>query len=266
MADVLASILADKALEVAAAKVARPLRDLEPLARAARPARDFFGALQRTDRGARIIAECKRMSPSRGVMIDPYDAVTLAQAYARGGAAAISVLTDTKYFGGALEHLTKVTQAVSVPVLRKDFVIDAYQVWEARAAGADTFLLLAGPLDTPQLESLIQLGRSLGMEPLIESHDEDELRLALATSGRVFGVNNRNLKDFGVDLDTSRRLADRLASRSSPHVLVCESGIKTARDIELMRPLGYNAFLIGEALVTHSDPQAGLAALLAPVR
>jgi indole-3-glycerol phosphate synthase len=266
MANVLARILADKTQEVAAAKAARPLREVEAAARAAKPARDAFAALARPDRGARIIAECKKMSPSRGVLREPYDPVALATAYARGGAAAISVLTDGPYFGGALAHLTAVAAAVTVPVLRKDFVVDAYQVWEARAAGADTFLLLAGTLDTPQLESLIQLGRSLGMEPLIESHDEGELALALDTSGRIFGINNRDLKTFGVNLDNSRRLAARFATRSSPYVLVSESGIKSAHDIELMRPLGYNAFLIGEALVTHPDPQAGVAALLAPVR
>jgi indole-3-glycerol phosphate synthase len=266
MADVLSRILADKAQEVAAAKAARPQREVEAAARTARPARDFFRALALEGAGARVIAECKRKSPSRGVLCDPYDPVELARAYERGGAAAISVLTDGPYFGGALAHLTAVAQAVSLPVLRKDFVIDEYQVWEARAAGADTFLLIAGPLDAARLETLIQLGRSLGMEPLIESHDEAELTLALATSGRIHGINNRNLKTFGVDFESSRRLAARFAGRTPRPVLVCESGIKTAHDIELMQPLGYNAFLIGEALVTHSDPQAGLAALLAPAR
>jgi indole-3-glycerol phosphate synthase len=261
MAHILDEIIAHKRTEVAAAKARRPLAEVVAAAAQAPPARDFPAALA-DGRSARVIAECKRKSPSKGILAPSYDPVALASAYAAGGAAAISVLTDERFFGGELAHLTAVRGAVGVPVLRKDFIIDEYQIYEARAAHADTYLLIAGVLDAARLEALLAVGRSLGMEPLIEAHDAAEVELALATSGRIFGINNRNLKTFSVDLATSRELL-ALARRGDPgRIVVCESGIKGPSDIELMRGVGYNAFLIGEALVTHSDPRSALQDLI----
>jgi indole-3-glycerol phosphate synthase len=257
LSDILTQIIANKRIEVAAAKARKPLSRVEEEANAQPPARDFFASVSRTD-GPRIIAECKRMSPSRGVMVQNYDPKALALAYERGGAAAISVLTDEKFFGGTLDHLTTVRDAVSLPVLRKDFIIDEYQIVEARAARADTFLLLS----PSEIEALIAVGRRFGMEPLVESHTEAELDAALATSARVLGVNNRNLKNFAIDLETAKGLVARAHRKSPKPLMVCESGIKTQGDIELMRAVGYNVFLIGEALATHSDPQTGIQNLL----
>lgn len=264
MSDILAQILANKAKEVAAAKERVPQAAVEKSARAARPVRDFYAALKKNGpgNGARIIAECKQKSPSRGVMVADYDPVRLACSYEKGGAAAISVLTDEVFFGGVLEHLSSVTAAVSLPVLRKDFIIDAYQIFEARAHGADTFLLLAGPLDTQQLDEFIDLGRSLGMEPLIESHTAFELNLASASRGRIFGINNRDLKTFAIDLAHAQSLYEAAQRGDPTRVVVCESGIKSRNDIEVMSAVGYKAFLIGETLATHSDPDAGLQELL----
>lgn len=259
--DILAEIIAHKRTEVAAAKAKRPLADVDRDAKAAPKARDFLGTLARTD-SARIIAECKRQSPSRGVMLQNYDPVALARSYQKGGAAAISVLTDEKFFGGVLGHLSAVRDAVQLPVLRKDFIVDAYQIAEARAARADTFLLLSGVLSARELESLIQVGRSYGMEPLVESHSEAEFDAALSTSAKILGINNRNLKTFSIDLKTSEDLVRKARKRSPKPLMVCESGIKTREDIERMQGVGYNVFLIGEALATHKSPEAGLQNLL----
>ena len=196
-------------------------------------------------------------------MIDPYDPAHLATAYAAGGAAAISVLTDEIYFGGHLQHLAAVRRSVQVPILRKDFIVSEYQIYEARAHGADSFLLLSGPLSAQELDALIAVGRSLGMEPLIESHTATELTAALTTNGSIFGINNRDLRTFNTDLEGGADLLAQ-AQRDKPEaVFVCESGIKTRPDIERMQSLGYNVFLIGEALVTHSDPRSAVKNLIA---
>jgi len=265
LSDILAAIIADKHLEVAAAQKQCSPAEIERLAYLAPKARDFHAALA-SRAGARIIAECKSRSPSRGLFLDPYEPVALAQAYERGGAAAISVLTDGKYFGGALAHLSAVRAAVAIPVLRKDFIVSTYQIYEARAAGADAFLLISGVLTAAELEPLIQLGRKLGMEPLIESHSEAEFAEATATSGRILGVNNRNLKTFGIDLAISRKLAGLAQAKNPALLLVCESGIKTAADVELMQGVGYNVFLVGESLITHADPEAAVRTLITPSR
>ncbi len=261
MSDILDQIIAHKRTEVAAAKARRSLAALEAEAKKAPPARDFLGSLSRTDT-ARIIAECKRMSPSRGVMVQNYDPTALARAYEAGGAAAISVLTDEKFFGGVLGHMTAVRDAVQLPVLRKDFIIDAYQIVEARAARADTFLLLSGVLSPQELEDLIRIGRRYGMEPLVESHTDAELAAALSTSAKILGINNRNLKTFSIDLQTSQDLLAQAALKTPRPLMVCESGIKTRDDVERMQAVGYNVFLIGEALATHASPQLGLQNLL----
>ncbi len=261
MSDILSQIIAHKRAEVAKAKATKSLPTLKAEARAAPQPRDFLGSLSRTDT-ARIIAECKRMSPSRGVMVQNYDPKALAEAYERGGAAAISVLTDEKFFGGVLSHMTAVRDAVQLPVLRKDFIIDAYQILEARAARADSFLLLSGVLSPEELEDLIRVGRDYGMEPLVESHTDGELTAALSTSAKILGINNRNLKTFSIDLKTSQDLLAQAALRTPRPLMVCESGIKTRDDVERMQAVGYNVFLIGEALATHANPQSGLQNLL----
>jgi indole-3-glycerol phosphate synthase len=260
--DILQEILANKHREVAAAVAKISLEQIQELAHKAPPARSFLDALSPKHK-PRIIAECKRKSPSRGVMINPYDPVRLATAYADGGAAAISVLTDENFFGGHLQHLAAVRKAVNLPILRKDFIVSEYQIYEARAHGADSFLLLSGPLSANELSAFITVGRTLGMEPLIESHTAGELTAALTTDGSIFGINNRDLRTFSTDLKGGADLL-ALAQREKPDALfVCESGIKTRPDIERMQTLGYNVFLIGEALVTHSDPRSAVQNLIA---
>lgn len=262
MSDILQEIIAHKLTEVAAAKQQRPLEELIEACRSAPAVCSFSKALTDNHPKLRIIAECKRQSPSKGILVRDYDPVALATAYQRGGAAAISVLTDSRYFGGDLADLSQVRAAVEIPVLRKDFIIDPYQVYEARAAGADSFLLLSGVLSTAQLDSLIELGRTLGMEPLIESHSAQELAGATASCGLILGVNNRNLKDFSVDLDIARKLYEQGASSRGGRIMVCESGIKSPADVEKLSHVGYKAFLVGEALVTHPDPTAAIKALI----
>lgn len=260
MSDILQQIIEHKRQEVALAKLRVPLATLVRQCQQAPKVRSFYSALQSTG-SPRIIAECKKQSPSKGIMVASYDPVALASAYAAGGAAAISVLTDERYFGGCLDDLRKVRNAVELPVLRKDFIIDSYQIYEARAAGADSFLLLAGVLDTSALDALIAVGRSLAMEPLIESHTAPELRQAIATKGLIFGINNRNLKDFSIDLGIARELYEVGAASGQDRLMVCESGIKSGSDVENLTHVGYKAFLVGEALVTHPDPTAAVQAL-----
>ncbi|MBM4253295.1 MAG: indole-3-glycerol phosphate synthase TrpC [Deltaproteobacteria bacterium] len=260
--DILAAIIADKHREVAAAAVNLPLAEVKERAEKAKPALSFLDAI-RGHTKPRIIAECKRQSPSRGIMRVDYDPVALAREYAAGGAAAISVLTDEKYFGGHLNHLQTVRAAVTLPLLRKDFIVSEYQIYEARAHGADTFLLLSGPLSPDQLNQFIAIGRSLGMEPLIESHTAAEIAAALSTDGKIFGINNRDLKTFSTNLKGGADLLRDASAKRPDAAFVCESGIKTRADIERMQALGYNVFLIGEALVTHADPRTALATLIA---
>lgn len=261
MDDILKKIIEHKHREVVAAKNRRPLAQVQAEMAAAPPPRSFVQALTNIST-PRVIAECKRQSPSRGVLLRDYDPVYLAKQYEQGGAAAISVLTDEAFFGGRLDHLTSVRQSVSVPVLRKDFIIDPYQIYETRAAGADTFLLLSGVLSQKELEAHLQIGRSLGMEPLIESHTAAEFEAALATTGQVFGINNRDLKTFTIDLENSRSLLSLAAPRTPHPIMVCESGIRGPEDVLSMRRAGYNAFLVGEGVAAHKDPKAAVAALV----
>lgn len=263
---ILDDILLTKKQEVEAAKKRCSLAEMISLARATPPARNFLKALEPlpTPSGMRprVIAECKRKSPSRGVMRDPYDPVAIAKSYAANGAAAISVLTDEQFFGGQLRHLIDVVDAVPIPVLRKDFIIDEYQVYEARAAGADSFLLLAGPLDTAALQYLIEVGREFEMEPLVEAHNSHELAVALATDALIIGINNRNLRDFSVSFDQASLLLKQARQTDLERIVVCESGIKSSIDIVRMTGVGYNAFLIGESLVTTPDPGKSLNELI----
>jgi indole-3-glycerol phosphate synthase len=205
-----------------------------------------------------LIAECKRRSPSRGVLKTDYDPIAQATAYARGGAAAVSVLTEPSFFDGALDHLTRVRAAIDVPVLRKDFLVDPYQLYEARVAGADAVLLIVAALDDARLARLLDEARRLGLAALVEVHDEAELDRALAAGATVVGVNNRNLRTLAVDLGVSARLAARLPAGVTA---VSESGVASAADVRRLAALGFHAFLVGERLMTSGDPEGDLRAL-----
>jgi indole-3-glycerol phosphate synthase len=225
------------------------------------PAFQFHQALSRPDR-LNVIAECKRRSPSKGVLRPEYDPVAIASGYAAAGAAAISVLTEPTFFDGSLDHLRAVRNAVSVPVLRKDFVVSEYQVLEARAAGADAILLIVAALTPGELRSLAAYAARLGLDALVEVHDADELSIAIDAGARVIGVNNRNLRTLSVDVTASETLIERMPKDV---VSVSESGLRTSDDLVKLRRLGYGAFLIGERFMTAVDPGAALRDLLAGV-
>ncbi len=206
-----------------------------------------------------VIAECKRRSPSKGVLAPQYDPAAVATAYARGGAAAISCLTEPTFFDGALEHLAAVRQAVSLPLLRKDFVIDEYQLFEARAIGADAILLIVAALEQKTLVSLQQRARDLGLAVLVEVHDEAEMTRALDAGARLVGVNNRNLRTLQVSVHASERLAAMLR----PDVIgVSESGLQSRDDLRRLSALGYRAFLVGERFMTDPDPARAIGELI----
>ena len=206
-----------------------------------------------------VIAECKRRSPSKGVLAPDYDPVRIAKAYEAGGAAAISVLTEPTFFDGALEHLAAVRAAVTIPLLRKDFVVDEYQLLEARAAGADAVLLIAAALDQRDLVRLDRRARELGLATLVEVHDEQELTRAVDAGARIVGVNNRNLRTLAVDVEGSYRLAVRFPR----HVIgVSESGLKSRAELERLSAAGYRAFLIGERFMTDPDPARAIRQLV----
>jgi indole-3-glycerol phosphate synthase len=201
-------------------------------------------------KGIKLIAEVKKASPSKGVLRPYFDPVALAETYAGNGAAAISVLTDTEYFQGSLEHLTAIRQAVNLPLLRKDFIYDEYQIYESAAYGADALLLVAAILEPRQLKKMMAIGEGLGMGCLVEVHDEDELKKALDNGAEIIGINNRNLKTFEVDLNTTRNLLPFLPESKT---VVSESGISQREDIKKLKKWGVDAVLIGEALVTAKN-------------
>jgi indole-3-glycerol phosphate synthase len=206
-----------------------------------------------------VIAECKRRSPSRGVLRADYDPAAIARGYASAGAAAISVLTEPTFFDGSLDHLAGVRQSVDVPLLRKDFIVSEYQLLEARAVGADAVLLIAGALKPVELTRLLARAGDLGLDALVEVHNQDELAAALDAGAGVVGVNNRDLRTLSVDLDVSEALVARIPKGVTA---VSESGIKTPADINRFVELGYRAFLIGERVMTMQDPGAALGDLL----
>jgi indole-3-glycerol phosphate synthase len=238
-----------------------PLATLAEQARAAEPPRDFAAALRRPGQVA-VIAECKQRSPSKGLLCPDYDPARLARAYAAGGAAALSVLTEPHSFAGELAHLQAARAACGLPVLRKDFVVAPYQVVEARAWGADAVLLIVGALDDAALRTLLAEAEAWGLAALVEVHDERELDRALAAGATLIGINNRDLRTFTVDLKTTERLRARIPAHCT---VVSESGLHSAADLAWLRALGVHAALIGEALVTQPDPTAALRALLAPM-
>ena len=241
-------IIAYKREEVALQKQTKSLDAWKAEAESAPPPRDFLTALQMP--GLSLIAEVKKASPSRGLLCPDFDPVRLARAYAANGAAAISVLTDTRFFQGSLDDLRAVRQAVDIPVLRKDFVVDACQVYEARAAGADAVLLIVAALDDATLHDLYALIRQLGMAALIEVHNAAELERALPLQPRLIGVNNRDLRTFHVTLDTTAALRPGI---SDDVVVVAESGIHTPEDVARLTAMNVDAMLVGEALVTATD-------------
>lgn len=205
-----------------------------------------------------VIAECKRRSPAKGVLAVDYDPASIARSYERGGAAAISVLTEPTFFDGALGHLTAVRRAVSLPLVRKDFIVDDYQLFEASAAGADAVLLIVAALDQVSLVRLQTHAWELGLAALVEVHDEGELTRAIDSGARLIGVNNRNLRTLQVDIDASHRLGARIP----PGVIgVSESGLRSRADLERLAAAGYRAFLIGERFMTHPDPAGSIGEL-----
>jgi indole-3-glycerol phosphate synthase len=236
-----------------------PLASLEQRAAEACPRGDAFEAALGRRGSVNVIAECKRRSPSRGVLAESYDPVAIARRYEEGGAAAISVLTEPTFFDGSLHHLQDVRAAVMLPLLRKDFIVDEYQLFEARAAGADAVLLIVAALEQPQLQDLHRRARALGLAVLVEVHDDDELSRAIDAGAAVIGVNNRNLRTLSVDVDASFRLAARMPASV---LAVSESGLQSRGDLERLTAAGYRAFLIGERFMTDSNPAAAIAALV----
>ena len=266
MSDLLATIVAATKRVVEVRSEREPLPQLRARVERAvaderKPRASFLDALSRRDR-MNVIAECKRRSPSKGVLRADYDPVAIATGYAAAGAAAISVLTEPTFFDGALEHLASVHAAVDVPVLRKDFIVSEYQILEARAAGASALLLIVAALTADDLRTLTTQARSLDVDVLVEVHNADELSIAADADAKIIGVNNRNLRTLEVDVKASETLIARMPDGS---IAVSESGLRTADDLVRLHALGYQAFLVGERFMTTSDPGAALRELLAGV-
>ena len=253
MSDILQRILAVKQTEVAAAKAAMPLDAIERKANAAAPPRDFVGALQAKIAGNRsaVIAEIKKASPSRGVIREQFEPALIAQSYAQHGAACLSVLTDQQFFQGDIRHLQAARAACALPVLRKDFMIDPYQIYESRAAGADCILLIVAALDLRRLQELESIAHSIGLAVLVEVHDADELETALKLATPLIGINNRNLRTFETRLGTTLGLLERIPA---DRLVITESGILKAADVDLMRSRKVNGFLVGEAFMRAPEP------------
>ncbi|MEW6562330.1 MAG: indole-3-glycerol phosphate synthase TrpC [Pseudomonadota bacterium] len=260
MSDILKKIIAVKAQEIAAAQTEKPLTVVRAEAEAAAPVRDFVGAIRgKIAAGqAAVIAEIKKASPSKGVIRADFRPAEIAQTYAAHGAACLSVLTDTPFFQGSAAYLREARAACALPVLRKDFMIDAYQVYEARAMGADCILLIAAELELPHMQALEQLAHELGMAVLVEVHNREELEAALQLSTPLVGVNNRNLRTFEVTLQTT---LDLLAQMPRDRIVVTESGILKPEDVQLMRKHDVHTFLVGEAFMRQPDPGIELARL-----
>jgi indole-3-glycerol phosphate synthase len=258
--DILSRIMTTKAEEVISAQVERPFEMLEREARAAPPPRGFAAAIRSrlATGGPAVIAEIKRASPSKGVLRPAFDPAAIAAAYARARATCLSVLTDRPVFQGAPEYLVEARAACALPVLRKEFIIDEYQIVESRALGADAVLLIVAALDDARLAALAACAASCGMDVLVEVHDAAELDRALQLATPLIGINNRNLRTFSVSLHTTLELLPRIPA---DRIVVTESGIVAQRDVAQMRRHGVNAFLVGEAFMRAPDPGAALTAL-----
>lgn len=256
---ILDSIFENRKKQVAAQKAEKPTAQIEKEAAAyaaAHPTRDFAKALRGEQLA--VIAEVKKASPSKGLICADFHPVNIAMQYERAGAAAISVLTEESYFQGSAEYLTAIRQAVSLPLLRKDFIFDEWQICEARLIGADAVLLIAAMLDTPTLAVLHRFAERLGLSVLVETHNEKEVESAIEAGAKIFGVNNRNLLDFKVDTGTACRLAPLLPPGA---VFVAESGVQCAEDAKKMRAAGADAILVGEALMRAPSIAGKLAEL-----
>ncbi|MGH8662585.1 MAG: indole-3-glycerol phosphate synthase TrpC [Burkholderiales bacterium] len=260
MAEILSRIVTVKTEEVARAKGVKPLAALRAEAGRAAPARDFAGALRARVAAGRpaVIAEIKKASPSRGVLREEFDPAALAASYARHGAACLSVLTDETFFQGTLEHLRQARAACTLPVLRKDFTLEPYQVYEARAAGADCVLLIVAVLESARMRELEQIAHELGMGVLVEAHDAAELERALALETPLIGINNRDLRTFETRLETTLDLLDRIPP---DRIVVTESGILGREHVRTLLARGIGCFLVGEAFMRSADPGAELGRL-----
>ncbi len=254
---VLDRILEARRAEVDHRKRVLPETALKYGVKAATPLRNFSAALTRD--GLNVLAELKPASPSRGVIRDPFEPVALAQAFESAGASALSVLTEAEFFRGSLKNLRDARKSIQLPVLRKDFIFDPWQVWETRANDADSFLLIVAALEDALLRDLITLGRDLGMEPLVEVHSGEELDRALAAGAQILGVNNRDLKTLTVRAETSFELIGRIPDDC---IAVSESGLRTHDDLVKLRAAGFDAFLIGTHLMLAPDPAVALSSLL----
>ncbi len=261
MSDILNKIIATKHEEIAVAMRARPLPVVRADAEAMREdVRDFAGAIwtKLGENKSAVIAEIKKASPSKGILREHFVPSEIAKRYQAGGAACLSVLTDRQYFQGSSDYLKQARAACSLPVIRKDFIVDAYQVYEARAMGADCILLIVGALEWNQMLALEALAHELNMDVLVESHDADELEAALTLSTPLIGINNRDLRTFNVSLQTT---VDLLAQIPKDKTVITESGILSSADVAHMRAQGVNSFLVGEAFMRAEDPGAALEAL-----
>jgi len=260
MSDILEQIVAVKREEVAAARKRKSLEAVRADAESRVLTRDFLGALRSKIAAgqAAVIAEIKKASPSKGVLRADFIPADIAQSYAESGAACLSVLTDKQFFQGAADYLKQARASCDLPVLRKDFMVDAYQIYESRAMGADCILLIAASLQDPQMAELEAIARSLDMAVLVEVHDAPELERALRLKTPLIGINNRNLRTFEVSLDTTLALQKEVPA---DRLLVTESGILAKADVKKMRDAGVHAFLVGEAFMRAADPGAALAEL-----
>jgi len=241
-------IIAQKRVEVEQREKSVPLSSLKERISQRETPRDFALALENTH--TRLIAEVKRASPSRGILCPDFHPVELAKKYAEGGAAAISVLTETNYFQGSIDYLTAIRDEVPLPLLRKDFIFDPYQVYESRAYGADALLLIAAILKQEQLKDLLSLSHQLGLKCLVEAHNQNEVERAIDSQAQIIGINNRDLTTFTIDINTTRQLLPLIPQG---RIVVSESGITSRSDVEKLKGWGVNAVLVGEALVTADD-------------
>lgn len=265
MSDILNKIIATKVVEVAAAKAQKPIDIVQAEAAASlidNPVRGFVASIRAkiANQQSAVIAEIKKASPSKGVIREDFNPAEIAKSYELGGAACLSVLTDVEYFQGCAEYLKQARAACSLSVLRKDFMIDAYQVYEARAIGADCILLIAAAIDLAKMQELESVAHSLGMAVLVEVHNGEELDIALQLTTPLLGINNRNLRTFDVTLDTTLGLLARIPNDK---IVVTESGIFTQQDVALMRKNNVHTFLVGEAFMRQPDPGVELAKVFA---
>jgi len=259
MSDILERIIAVKREEVRAAHLSAPLEELR-LEASARDLRDFVGALRAKHAAgqAAVIAEVKKASPSKGVLREHFLPADIARSYQRGGAACLSVLTDVQFFQGSAVYLEEARAACDLPVLRKDFIVDPYQIVEARAMGADAILLIAAALSLTEMQELEAFAHSLGLAVLVEVHDRQELTQALTLKTPLIGINNRNLRTFETSLDTTLDMLDALPD---DRIVVTESGILARGDVERMRASGVHTFLVGEAFMRADDPGTALSSM-----